>query len=135
MLLPARHMYVTYPQGVGLNVPVWRLSDPANACTEWEAYAKQMKTESKVKSCRKSGNETLDGRSALKYEITSTDDAVSHVWVDPKLHTMLKHQSPTGDVELRNIKEGSQPAALFEIPAGYQKMTAPGMSSPSSSPR
>jgi hypothetical protein len=134
MLLPSRHMFVTYPQGLGVSVPVWRLSDPANACAEWEAYAKQMKMESKVKSCRKSGNETLDGRSAVKYEITSTDEAVSHVWVDPKLHTMLKHQSPSGDVELKNIKQGSQPAALFEIPAGYQKMAGPGMPSPKSSP-
>jgi hypothetical protein len=130
MLLPARKMYVTYPQGVGLNVPVWRLNDANNACAEWETYTKQMKTESKMKSCKKSGNESLDGRNAVKYEIASTDGALSHVWVDPKLHTMLKHESPQGKVELKNIKEGSQPATLFTIPDGYQKMSAPGMAAP-----
>jgi hypothetical protein len=135
MLLPARKMYVTYPQGIGVNVPIWRLNDTSNACTEWEMYAKQMKTESKMKSCKKLGNESLDGRSAVKYEIASTDAAVSHVWVDPKLHTMLKHESPQGTVELKNIKEGSQAANLFTIPDGYEKMSAPGMQAPKPSPK
>jgi hypothetical protein len=135
MLLPARKMYVTYPQGVGLNVPVWRLNDANNACAEWESFAKQMKTETKMKSCQKSGTETEEGRSAVKYDITSTDGTVSHVWVDPKLHTMLKHESAQGTVQLKNIKEASQPATLFAIPDGYQKMSAPGMPSPKPSPK
>jgi hypothetical protein len=28
--------------------------------------------------------------------------------------------------EIRNIREGPQPAGLSEMPAGYQKMTMPG---------
>lgn len=129
MLMPDRHMYVSFPQGRGLAVPFWRLIDVNNACAEWQAYAAQMKTDSKVKSCQKAGTETLNGRSAVKYVITSEDGKVSTVWIDPDLKTMLKHASSTGMVELKNIKEGAQPASLFEIPKGYQQMT--GMPTPS----
>ena len=43
------------------------------------------------------------------------------MWVDTKLHCVVKTDGAAGSIELRNIKEGSQPASLFEIPAGYTK--------------
>ena len=129
MLMPDRRMYVSFPQGRGMTVPFWHLMDVNNACAEWQAYAAQMKTDSKVKSCHKAGTETLNGRSAVKYVITSEDGKIGTVWIDPNLKTMLKHASSNGTVELKNIKEGPQPASLFEIPKGYQQMA--GMPGPS----
>jgi len=122
MLMPDRHMFISYPQGRGMTIPIWRQTDVNNACAEWEVFAAQMKTESKLKSCQKTGSDTVDGRAAVKYVITSAEGKVSTVWVDPKLHTMLKHESPDGTVELKNIHEGAQPADLFEIPSGYKKL-------------
>ena len=133
MLMPAHHMYVSYPQGRGMTIPIWRLTDVNNACAEWEAFAAQLRTESKVKSCQRTGNDTLNGRSAVKYVITSTDGKVSTVWIDPKLRTLLKREAPDGTIELKNIREGAQSASLFEVPPGYQKMEMP-MGMPGSAP-
>jgi hypothetical protein len=39
----------------------------------------------------------------------------------------VKWQGKDSGGELRNIQEGSQPASLFEVPAGYTKMDMGGM--------
>jgi hypothetical protein len=39
----------------------------------------------------------------------------------------VKWQGKNSDGELRNIQEGTQPAGLFEIPAGFTKMDLGGM--------
>ena len=73
-------------------------------------------------SCHKVGNETINGRSTVKYEATSANGDVSHFWLDPKLRFPIKWQGKNSDGEVRNIQEGAQPASLFEIPAGFSKM-------------
>jgi hypothetical protein len=53
------------------------------------------------------------------------------LWVAKKLDKPIKMVSEDGkfSMEYREIKEGGVSADLFEIPAGYQKMTMPqGMS-------
>lgn len=46
-----------------------------------------------------------------------------HVWLDAQWHFVVKQESAGITGELENIKEGPQPANLFEIPPGYQKLT------------
>jgi len=43
----------------------------------------------------------------------------------PSLRFPVKWQDKSGGGELRNINVGSQPASLFTVPAGYQKMQMP----------
>lgn len=65
------------------------------------------------------GSDSLNGRDTVKYEGVSKKGEKMHVWVDTKLHVVVK--TDEGGFELRNIQEGSQPASLFEVPAGYTK--------------
>jgi hypothetical protein len=52
------------------------------------------------------------------------DDHGSTVWIDDRLHILSRSQdADDGDeMEIRNIKEGPQPEALFEAPPGYKKI-------------
>jgi len=74
-------------------------------------------------SCKRVGEETVNGRGAVKYQATSPQGKVQYAWLDTKLKFLVKSEDPEGrSMEFRNIKEGAQPASLFEIPAGYRKM-------------
>jgi hypothetical protein len=136
ILIPERKMYIESASGRGpsgqRSFNLFRAADPENACDEWRKAA--------VKSggsCRKIGNETVNGRSTVKYEGTSDDGAVNYVWVDPKLHFPVKWQGKdkSNGGELRNIQESSQPASLFVVPADYQKMDMGNMGMPGGPPR
>jgi hypothetical protein len=72
-------------------------------------------------SGRKIGNETVHGRSSVRYEGTNAKGETGDVWVDPKLRFPVKWEGKRGSRELRNIQEGTQPASLFEIPGDYKK--------------
>jgi hypothetical protein len=68
------------------------------------------------------GTDTVNGRSAVEYEATNSSGDVTRVWLDAKVRFPLKWQGKNNSGELRNLQEGSQPASLFEAPAGYTKM-------------
>jgi hypothetical protein len=123
VLMPEQHMYMDLGQlqmfPIAYNF--WRPPDANDACAQWKKMAEQIKR-SKFGTCHKVGSDTVNGRSAIKYEGTSTDGETSHVWVDTKLRYVTKVETATGVMEMRNIQEGAQPASLFEIPAGYTKM-------------
>jgi hypothetical protein len=104
----------------------FRPPDTENACGEWLKMANKPGG-----SCHKVGNETVNGRSTIKYEGKSDDGAVTDVWLDPKLHFPVKWQNDHNAGELRNIQEGSQPASLFVVPSDYQKMDMGNMRMPS----
>ena len=75
-------------------------------------------------TCRVVGQETVNGRSTNKTELTMTiggQTQTMHVWFDPKLHILVRYEM-NGKIisELRNIQEGPQPASLFEPPTGYR---------------
>lgn len=81
---------------------------------------------------KKTGSEKLQGYACDIYEGDvkfSEDDPPVHVkiWHTPKLGYPLRHESdlppPVGKVitHLENIRLGSQPGSLFEIPAGYSQ--------------
>jgi hypothetical protein len=129
MLMPQRQMYVEFGQRMPLRTfAFWRPTDVNNACPEWKNLAEQLNTRNKIGTCRKVGNDTVNGRSAVEYEGTSTDGKKGRGWVDSKLRWLIKYADDQGGgMEFRNIQEGSQPSSLFEIPAGYQKMDMGGM--------
>lgn len=133
VLIEQRHMYVESFPGMTrmpLIAQFWHVQDVGDACPQWKRMAEQYKTDKNWGSCTKVGNDTVNGRSAVKYEGVSTKGEKSYYWIDTKLKCVIKGDSPTGGMELRNIQEGPQPASLFEIPAGYTKFDMGGMMGP-----
>jgi hypothetical protein len=119
VLMEQQRMYMEMPAQMASqrnNYNFFRTGDVENACSDWLAQARN-----KGGTCHKVGNETLNGRSTVKYEGTNARGESGAVWLDPKLRFPVKWQDKNGGGELRNIQEGSQPASLFEIPAGYTK--------------
>jgi len=125
VIMDQQHMYMEMPaqaQTRGMAYSFFRTGDVENACGDWLKLAKN-----KGGTCHKVGNETVNGRSTVKYEGTNSSGETSDVWLDPKLRFPVKWQGKNSGGELRNIQEGSQPSSLFEVPSGYTKMDMGGM--------
>jgi hypothetical protein len=123
VVMNQQHMYMQMPlhQMAESALTFWR-PDPSNACPQWQKMAATFKdAKDRIASCRKVGNDVVNGRPAIKYEGTSSDGKTGNAWIDPKLRYVIKWQGANGGMELQNIHEGSQPASLFEPPAGYRK--------------
>ena len=76
------------------------------------------------------GIEKIDGRSAEKWEMTTTapkqQPMATFQWYDPELKLAVREEFPGGYVsELKNIRVGPQPDDLFAVPAGFARKAAP----------
>jgi hypothetical protein len=77
------------------------------------------------------GEETVSGYRCSKKEIEAEIEVMgfkktsrSVVWQSPKFDLPLRSSSDSGHVtELRNIREGKPASDLFEVPAGYSKVS------------
>lgn len=123
VIMPQQRMYMEMsadsPMRRGRNLPDWRNFDPNDPCAIAEDY-----------TCTKLGSETANGRDCDKWQLKpkSPDLQPSTAWVDKKLHFPVRMLSADGtEFNLTNVREGSQPASLFEVPAGYKKMDFGGM--------
>ncbi len=125
VLLSERRMYIDgWPQMMQKPIitQYWHVSDVNDACPGWKKLAEQAGTYKNWGSCTKVGSDTVGGRSTVKYEGVSSKGDKNNIWVDTKLHCVIKMDGVTGGgIELTHIKEGAQPASLFEIPAGYTR--------------
>jgi hypothetical protein len=123
VIMAERHMYMDAPPMMVRPIidKFWRVNDVNDACPAWKKVAEESGTYKNWGGCTKVGSETLNGRSTVKYEGVSNKGERGYIWVDTKLHCVVKTDSLNGGIELRNIQEGAQPANLFEIPAGYTK--------------
>jgi hypothetical protein len=91
----------------------FHVSDPQNACPDWQqAAGRQL-------NCEKVGNDSVSGREAVKYKSSNPDGSFDYIWIDAKLDYVVKWDMSGAAAELRNIKEGPQSADLFVIPQGY----------------
>ena len=127
VLMAQQHMFMEMPaqaqgQRMSYAYAFFRAGDVENACGDWQKMGHNQGS-----SCRKVGSEAVNSRNTVKYEATNANGDVSHFWLDPKLRFPVKWQGKNSSGELRNIQEGAQPAALFEIPAGFTKMQIPGV--------
>jgi hypothetical protein len=129
VLMAERHMYMDAPLMMvkTLITQFWRVQDVNDACPGWKKAAEEAGTYKNWGGCSKIGSESLNGRSAVKYEGLSNKGEKSYIWVDAKLHCVVKTDNASGGIGLRNIQEGSQPASLFEVPADYTKFDMGGM--------
>jgi hypothetical protein len=117
MVLPDNKSYVVSPPGhLSSSIPLFRIDDPANACRAWEKAMHNPGT------CKKVGDDTLNGRATVKYSGAMENGDTGTAWVDTKLKFVIKWEGEKTVAELQNIKEGPQDAKLFEIPTDYQKM-------------
>jgi len=109
-LMPEEKMYMEIP--LGGDTAAWAADD----ATRDEYY-----------DMKKVGTETVNGYVCDKYALTPKKQGLekSTTWISQKLGYPIKSVGQSYSMELTNIKEGAQPAALFTIPKGYQKM--PGM--------
>lgn len=85
-----------------------------------------------VSELHSAGLETLNGRSAERWEmiITRPDGKQqnSTQWFDPQLQIVVREELPGGKYrELRDIRVGAQPAQLFDIPADYRRLDSSGV--------
>ena len=115
---------------------VWNLMPEEKIYMEMPLNPKETpKTEIKGEIDRKLvGSETIDGHPTKKYLITykegTATEKVYQWWA-----TDIDFPVKTADVnntwvqEFKNVKIGSQPNSLFEVPEGYLKMQIPGMPS------
>jgi len=74
--------------------------------------------------------EQLEGRNVEKWETVISRSGQQPVrsvqWLDPELGVPVRGQGPDGSTfALRNIQVGPQPAELFTVPAGFQKVEPP----------
>jgi hypothetical protein len=121
VLMNEQHMYMEMPGEAMENRGMFRFfqsGDVENACADWLKLAAN-----KGGTCHKVGSDTVNGRKTVKYEGTNAKGEHSTVWLDSKLRFPVKWEGKDGTGgELQNIKEGPQPASLFEPPAGFTKM-------------
>ena len=79
------------------------------------------------------GEEKVNGYKCKKFSYTSNDPSVgtTTMWISKKLNfpikTEMEGSSGPMSMEYKNIQEKKLPESLFEIPAGYQKMSMPSM--------
>ncbi|MFH1079863.1 MAG: DUF4412 domain-containing protein [Pseudomonadota bacterium] len=109
-LIPEEKMYMELPMGG--DVATWA----ANEKPQDEYYDMKLV-----------GTETVNGYVCDKYNLIPKKQGLEKAttWISKKLGYPIKTVSTNHSMELTNIKEGTQPASLFEVPRGYQKM--PGM--------
>jgi len=117
MLVPANKTYVA--SHALSPTPFFRPEDAGNACEAWE------KLTGKPGSCTKVGEETINGRSAVKYKGTAPNGDTGFAWVDRKLKFVTKWEGEKTAVEFQNIKEGPQAPSLFTVPSDYDKIDVP----------
>ncbi len=77
------------------------------------------------------GSEQIEGRDTKRVRITYAANGQSHTmdqWIDGS-GMIAKVASADGKwaMTYKNVELGAQPAELFEVPAGYQKMMMPAM--------
>ncbi len=125
VIMDQQHMYMEMPQQAASQRTAYnffRTGDVEAACSDWAQQA-----QNKGGTCRKVGSDSVNGRSTVKYETSNANGETGYLWIDPKLRFPVKWTGKNASWELRNIQEGSQPASLFEIPAGYKKFDMPNM--------
>ena len=117
MVLPDNKSYVVSPAGhLTSSIPLFHIDDPENACKAWEKAMQNPGT------CKKIGDDTLNGRAVVKYTGSMENGDTGTAWIDSKLRFATKWEGEKTVAELQNIQEGPQESSLFEVPKDYQKM-------------
>ncbi len=97
------------------------VNDPCGSINKWHDQHQAMSKDTHLSNCKNLGTENVNGRTATKWQATNEKGQTGYFWLDPELHFIIKADSADGGkFSIENIKEGTQPASLFEPPAGYR---------------
>jgi len=117
MLLLRERVYAKIPPQENWWMYTAFRGDVENVCRTWGKAS-----HSQSDTCRKVGDDTINGRTALKYEGHCSQGQPCFIWIDRRLRFMLKWENGSQGEELRNIQEGSQPINMFEVPPGFKSV-------------
>lgn len=126
ILMPAQKMYLEQKHGAGGAPGMPGGPDPMRTWQDSDVSMTEL------------GKETINGVATTKYELSmKTPDGAAKglLWLSAdRIPIRFEGSSaPSADkarggtfrMEAKNLKIGKQPAALFEVPAGFQKFTMP----------
>jgi hypothetical protein len=65
------------------------------------------------------GREPMNGRECEKYKCTYAEGS-GYAWLDAAEHFPVRMEFGEAQMDWKNYKVGPQPAALFEVPKGYE---------------
>jgi hypothetical protein len=115
---PAQHVFMDarrFTRLTQLFLPV----DPNNPCQRWQTAAKNAAAPGTDNDWR---CERVSAGHTVGYIVGSTPENSTQRWIDPELSFPVKVRTAEGTtLELQHIKKEPQPAALFAVPAAYQK--------------
>lgn len=115
VVMASEQVYMQMPigQGPGSSMTITGPTDPTNPCGGGSGNT----------NCARGGNETVNGYETVRWNYTNSAGVGTRAWISPRLRFPIKTQEDDGSaMEFSNIAEGPQPATLFAIPAGYQKV-------------
>lgn len=138
IVIDREHAYIASGPGSVVNAvltqngapAMWQLFRPSSAsdpCTAWNTLMQSMPHDSAPPhlTCRALGSESVNGRAAHKWSVTSTQRGAAQtgtVWIDDQLRVVSKSQDQNGTMQLENVRVAPQPDAVFEIPPGYHPL-------------
>ncbi len=88
MMIPDNKTYVKSINAHAA-IPLFQITNPEEACAAWE------KSTERAGTCTKVGDDTINGRSAVKYKGTSDNGETGYVWIDRKLKSVIKWEGET----------------------------------------
>jgi hypothetical protein len=114
VLMPGEKAYMQMLVGQGPgSVTITGPFDPTNPCAG----------DSDNTNCVKGDRGIVNGYETVRWDYTSSAGVRTRAWVATRLRFPIKTQDDAGStMEFTSIAEGPQPATLFAIPAGYQKV-------------
>jgi hypothetical protein len=98
--------------------------DPRDPCPKLQVMAINAGSAEKDSQwrCDRVGQEVIEGRETIAFSTMTAKHKQRAEWIEPELKFPIRSRTESGlTIDLKNIKEGPQPASLFEIPANYRK--------------
>jgi hypothetical protein len=129
LLIPQANLYLQIEGSAGTpfysGAWMFRPYDAKYPCNDWVSEADRRGISLR---CKSGGQDILDGRPTQRWDATTPEAGSGSLWYDPELNFIVKvlRTSKSGahsGYELQNAKQGSQPAAIFEVPQGSRKFT------------
>jgi hypothetical protein len=125
---PAVRVYMDAKQSSRLTqwfVPV----DPDAPCLQWQAMTRLSGKEGEGEwYCERTGEETIDGRSAVVFRVSTAAGQSYSGWIDRDRKFPLRIKTEDDVLlTLEEIKDDPPPASSFELPSGYGKFSPEGL--------
>lgn len=119
---PGAHVFMDARQSSRLT-QLFVQVDPGNPCRQWQAMARLAEAADQGDwRCERTGEATIGGRSTTAYRAVSASGRVLLGWIDGVHRIPLQIRTEEGVVvTVANLRDESQPAQLFEIPASFRK--------------